>query len=148
MENYEQDKLSSIDLQIDNEVRQQLAETSKWTKFISVSMFILAGFILLIGIIAGSLITGVLGKMENAFGGMAELGAGVIIIIIVFIVALMGVVYYFLYRFSTKIKSALATENVIDMNESFNSLKLFFMITTIISIFSLLYSIYTMFKSL
>jgi hypothetical protein len=146
MENYNNDQLSSIDLQVDNQVRQELTEAAKWTKFISVAMFVAAGFILLFGVLGGSLLMGVLGKMDNSFGALAEYGGGILIAIILVVVAFFTVVYYFLYRFSAKMKSAIATDNVIDMNEAFSSLKLFFIITTVVSVISLLYSVYNMFK--
>ncbi len=148
MENNENDQLSALDLEVDNEVRQLLIETSKWTKFISLSMFIIGGFVLLFGILGGSLMMGVLGKMDNSFGSLAEFGGGILIAIIVIVVAFFVVVYYFLYKFSTKMKSALTAENVLDMNEAFGSLKLFFIITTVISILSLAYSIFNMVKTL
>ena len=64
MDNNENDQLSSLDLEVDNEVRQLMMETSKWTKFISLSMFIIGGLILLFGILGGSLMMGVLGKVK------------------------------------------------------------------------------------
>ncbi len=147
MENYNNDQLSSIDLQVDNEVRQELTESAKWAKFISIVMFVAAGLILLFGVLGGSLIMGVLGKMGNGLGAMVEYGGGILIAIVLVVVIFFTVVYYFLYRFSTKIKSAILTENVIDMKEAFSSLKLFFIISTVVSIFTLLISIYNMFKT-
>jgi hypothetical protein len=51
------------------------------------------------------------------------------------------VVYYFLYNFSQKIKTALLTENTADLNAGLKSLKIFFIITTSFAIISLLNTI-------
>jgi hypothetical protein len=146
MENYSADKLSSIDIQIDEEVKQQLTETSKWTKFISISMFILCG-ITLIGVsVGGSTLMLFLSKVNSPLIALLGYSGGILITIIAVIMIGVAVVYYFLYRFSAKIKMAIATENTVVLNEAFSSLKIFFIITSIVSIITLLGSLTSIFK--
>jgi hypothetical protein len=146
MENYSADKLSSIDIQIDEEVKQQLTETSKWTKFISISMFILCGIILIGVSVGGSTLMLFLSKVNSPLIALLGYSGGILITIIAVIMIGIAVVYYFLYRFSAKIKMAIATENTVAINEAFSSLKIFFIITTIVSIITLLGSLTSIFK--
>jgi hypothetical protein len=146
MENYNTDKLSSIDLQIDEEVKQQLTETSKWTKFISISMFILCGIILIAVSVGGRTLMLFLSKVNSPLIALLGYSGGILITIIAVIMIGVAVVYYFLYRFSAKIKMAIATENTLVFNEAFSSLKIFFIITAIVSIITLLGSLTSIFK--
>jgi hypothetical protein len=141
MENLEEDHLTEMDLNIDGDVRQQFYETAKWTKFISIVMFIVCGFVLLIGVFGGALFLSAFRSIGSRYGFLGDFGGAALILVVVVFVAVMGVVYYFLYNFSQKIKTALLTENTADLNAGLKSLKIFFIITTSLAIISLLNTI-------
>jgi hypothetical protein len=149
METYKQDSLSSIDLQMDEEVKQQLMESAKWTKFISVVVFSLSGLMLVGGIWGASYFLIALervGYMSPQLAGLAGYGVGYIIGIIVIIVAFLVITYYFMFRFATKIKTGILTEDSKSVSTSFSSLKIYTIITSILSILFLLISIFNLFK--
>ncbi len=144
MENLEQDHLTSLDLEIDAPVRQQLFEGAKWAKFISIVMFVACGFILLFGIVGGAALTTAFSRFNRGiFGLLGEMGGGAIILIVILVAAVMGMIYYFLYNFSRKVKAGLLSESTSELNAGLQSLKTFFIITTVFAICALLINIYT-----
>jgi hypothetical protein len=148
MENYNQDLLADQGLRIDEEASQHLAEAAKWTKFLSVTMFVLCGVLLLFGVFGASAMIAAFssklggGQLAGLGGG---LGAGVVIAIIIFVVAIMVVYYYFMYNFSNKIKLGISSGDTSLINAGINSLKTFFIITIVFSGISLLSTVIGLF---
>jgi len=145
MENMEQDHLTEMDLNIDSDVRQQLYESAKWTKFISIVMFVACGLLLLVGILGGTAFFSMFRSLSSSYGFLDEYAGAVLIIIVLIVVAVMALVYYFLFNFSQKIKTALLTDNTADLNAGLRSLKIYFIITTVLAMISLLNSISQLF---
>lgn len=145
MENLQNDHLTQLDLELDGPVRQQLNDSAKWTRFISIVMFVACGILLLFGIIGGAALSTVFRKYSDGYGQFGEMGGGIIMLIVVFIAAVMGVIYYFLFNFSNKIKTALISESTSEFNAGLRSLKTFFIITTVFSILALLINIFNLF---
>lgn len=145
MEDHQQDHLSDMGLQIDGEVRQQLSIAGKWAKFISILIFICSGILLLAGLAGSGDIIREFKNISPAYQSFSELEGGILIGIIVFIVLVLVIVYYFLFNFSVKIKTALISENSNELNSGLKSLKIYFIITTIIAIISLLSSLSNLF---
>lgn len=145
MENLQQDHLRGMDIEIDNPVRQQLYDTARWTKFISIVMFVACGLLLVFGTIGGATLFTVIRKMGPAGGLMNEMSGALFIAIVLLVVAVLAIVYYFLFNFSRKVKIALLSENTAELNAGLRSLKTFFIITTVFAILSLLNSIASMF---
>ena len=147
MENSEHDDhLIEMDLHIDDDVRQQLYEAGKWTKFISIVMFVACGLLLLVGLLGGASLLSVFRSLGATYGYFGEFGGVVLIAIIVVFVGVLALVYYFLFAFSRKIKTALLTNNTADLNAGLKSLKIFFIITTVFAMISLLNTISQLFR--
>jgi hypothetical protein len=138
MENTDQDFLTELDITIDSDVRQQLYEAGKWTRFISIVMFVICGLLLLIGVFGGAVFLSAFRSLGGRYGFLGDFGGVALILAATVIAAALAVVYYFLFNFSQKIKTALLTENTADLNTGLKSLKIFFIITTSIAIISLL----------
>lgn len=145
MENLQKDHLRGMDLEIDNQVRQQFYDTARWTKFISIVMFVACGLLLVFGTIGGAALYSVVKKMGAASGLLGELSGALFITIILLVTVVLAIVYYFLFNFSRKVKNALLSENAEELNAGLRSLKTFFIITTVFAILSLLNSIASMF---
>lgn len=145
MDNIEQNHLTELDLNIDADVRQQLNEAAKWTKFISIVMFVICGLLLLIGVLGGAAILTLFERFGTRYNLPGNFGGGLLILVMVIFVGILGVIYYFLFNFSQKIKAALLSDNTTDLNAGLKSLKLFFIITTVFAMLSLLNSILQMF---
>ena len=146
MENFQNDHLTNMGLQVDAEVRQQLNDTSRWTKFISIVMFVACGLILLFGVIAGTQLTSTFKKLGGVYNVLGGFDSYIFIIIIVVVVALLAVIYYFLFDFSRKIKTALLSESTTEFNGALKSLRTFFIITTVFAVLSLLMNTYNLFN--
>jgi hypothetical protein len=145
MENQSADMLSSIDIQIDNEVKQQFNDAAKWSKFISILVFVFAGIMLVVGIVGSTFLLQAISKYNSSFLAIGALGNGVIIAVVVVLVALFSFIYFFLYKFATKIKIAIASEDQNLMTEALGALKTFFIISAIMGGLSLLFSIINLF---
>lgn len=146
MEKTQTDLLAQMDLQVDSGVQQQLYESAKWSRFISIVMFIAAGLILIAGVIGGAAFSGTVRRMGGSYRLLGEFGGPLLIVFIVLIAVVIGLVYYFLYNFSEKIKNALTTESRQDLNAGLRSLKTFFIISTVLAALSLLNSIVNLFN--
>jgi hypothetical protein len=144
MNDYKTDQLNNLDIKVDNDIKRQFAEAAKWSKFISVLVFVFAGIFLLVGILASSFIIQALEKSDR-MGALGGLSGAIISVIIVVVVALFSVNYFFLYKFATKIKQALATEDQHALAEALGALKIFFIISSVISVLSILNSIADLF---
>ena len=100
-------------LTISNTAINDLSETGKWTKFLSIIGFIFSGLIVIMGLFAGSIMSLIPnGQIDNMFNGMGIIIGGMYILI--------GLLYFFpswyLFKFSQKIKKALSTQNNNDLN--------------------------------
>jgi hypothetical protein len=145
MENFNQDHLSNLDLEIDRDVRLQLNDAAKWAKFISIVMFVACGLILIFGVIGGSFLSTAFEKLGTGYPFLQEISSVLLIGIVVFVAAVLAFVYYFLFNFSKKIKVALLSESTVEFNAGLKSLKIFFIITTVFAMLSLLSNIYSLF---
>ncbi len=139
------DNLSDMDIQIDSEARRSLTESSKWTKFISITIFILIGIFLLIFLGLTAAYPGdFFDSFDRLMGVYFGLSATVIIAIVLASVAVYLYTFYLILHYSKKIKTALATENTADLNAGLNSLKIYFIINSVISALILLLTLYNL----
>lgn len=141
---YHDDQLSNMGLQLDNEARQQLSDIGKWAKFISIVVFSGCGLLLLIGSFAGSAMASVF-KMKQFLTLFGEQTVLIFMAILIFVVGLVVAVYFFLFNFSVKVKQGLLAENTQMVNAGLKSLKIYFIITTVVAILSLLSTVYNAF---
>ncbi len=145
MNDYNSDQLNNLDIRVDNEVKNQFAEASKWSKFISILVFVFAGIMLLVGVLGSAFILEAFDKMNGGFSQYGNVSSALIIGAVVVIVALVSVNYFFLYKFATKIKTAISTNDQLAMTEALSALKIFFIISAVISALSILKSIIDLF---
>lgn len=112
--------LLNSDLQIDPTGHAYLAETAKWGNFLSIVGFILSGIIAIIALFAGTFFT----TLSNQYGtGGSLIGAGFVTFFYLLFAAVYFFMSFFLYRFSTKMKMALYTNDQQTLNSSFLNLK-------------------------
>ena len=117
---------SLFGLSIDPAAKAQLSEAARWARFLSIVGFIVIGLIVLIGIFAGSLISSMMssGVGNNPVGGAASgIWGSFLIIVYILVAALYFFPCLFLYRFATKMKVALASDDQESLNTSFQNLK-------------------------
>jgi hypothetical protein len=146
MEHTQTDLLSNLDLQVDQPVQEKLYESTKWARFIAIVMFIAAGLLLIAGLLGGSALLTALQRMGREYDMLMGAAGPLMIVVVVLAVALIVTVYYFLFNYADKIKKALVTEDRRQLAGGIKSLKVFFIITTVLSALSLLNSIINFFK--
>jgi Family of unknown function (DUF5362) len=122
--------LLNSDLQIDANGHAYLAETAKWGTFLGIVGFILSGLIAIMALFAGSLFS----SFSNGFGEASIIGAGVITFIYLLIALLYFFMSLYLYRFSTKMKAALYSNDQDYLNNAFSNLKSLYKLMGIITI--------------
>jgi hypothetical protein len=113
--------LLNSDLQIDAIAHAHLAETAKWATFLAILGFIGSGILAIIAVFAGTAMSTL---SSNPYGGgSALMGAGFVTALYLVI----AVVYFFLsvllFRFATKMKTALYRTDQDALNNSFLNLK-------------------------
>ena len=114
------ENLLTAELQIDTTAHAYLAETAKWCNFLSIVGFILSGILAVVALFAGTF----LGSLSSRYGGNSSIiGAGFITVIYLLIAALYFFMSLFLYRFASKMKTALSTNDQSSLNNSFLNLK-------------------------
>ena len=114
------ENLLTAELQIDTTAHAYLAETAKWCNFLSIVGFILSGILAVVALFAGTF----LGSLSSRYGGSSSImGAGFITVIYLLIAALYFFMSLFLYRFSSKMKTALYSNDQDSLNNSFLNLK-------------------------
>jgi hypothetical protein len=139
----EQNQDSSLfGLSIDPTSKNHLSEAARWAKFLSIVGFIMCGLIVVLGIFASTMLakmTGQYGRYENEIdmsGAVATTAAITYIIIAV----VLFFPYLFLFRFATKMKAALASNDQEVLNGSFQNLKVMFRYVGIITIIGLAFN--------
>jgi hypothetical protein len=109
------------DLVIDFETQGFLKETAKWTHFLSILGFVGVGLFVMIGLFVQSIFS----KLGSMSGGMMgnQMGGGFIGSFYI----VMAVVYffpvYYMFKFSTKLKVALRTNDNLELKDAFKFLK-------------------------
>ncbi|MGZ8516752.1 MAG: DUF5362 family protein [Chitinophagaceae bacterium] len=138
----EQNQDSSLfSINVDQTGKTHLAEAAKWAKFLSILGFIMCGLIVLIGIFFGSFFS----MFSSRYGSSqyndlpaSSTGLGAAMAIYYVVIAL---VYFFpclfLFRFATKMKTALGSGDQEVLNSSFQNLKASFRFVGVLTIIGL-----------
>ena len=111
----------SFELEVNDEIKGVLNETSKWTYFLSILGFVGIGFMVLFGMFFGTIMSGALGD-ANPYAGlgysMGYLGFVYVVITLVYFFPIL-----YLFKFSSKMKNALKLNNNEDFKSAFSNLK-------------------------
>ncbi len=118
-----------------------LNQTRKWTYFLSIIGFIFCGLLALAGLFFGSIMTSLDHFTSEFTGGssMAALGSGFMTVFYLVVAFLIFIIYRYLFRFSVHLKTALASNENIALEDSFKNLKSYWKITGIITIIALVF---------
>ncbi len=111
--------LLNSDLQIDQSAHIYLSETARWANFLSIVGFVLSVILAIAGLFMGVF----LGSTSSTYGNSSFIGAGFAAVFYLIIAVLYFVMSLFLYRFASKMKMALYTNDQETLNNSFLNLK-------------------------
>ncbi|HUM66201.1 MAG TPA: DUF5362 family protein [Chitinophagaceae bacterium] len=139
----EQQGSTIFGLTVDQTGKAHLAEAARWARFLAIVGFVVCALVVLIGIFFSSFI----GVLSNRYGGDSAYGdvsvtpgLGAVMAVYYIIIAL---IYFFpclfLFRFATKMKVALASNDQETLNTSFQNLKATFRYMGIVTIVMLVF---------
>ena len=121
-------------LSIDPAIKSHLSETARWGKFLAIVGFVCCALVVILGIFFVSIF-----GAERRYGSFDAPSMGTAFgpaIMVMYI--LLAVLYFFpclfLLRFSNKMKTALATDNQVDLTNSFQNLKVLFRYVGVLTI--------------
>lgn len=109
-------------LTITPQIHSFLSETAKWAKFLAIIGFIMVGIIVIIAI-GLSVFMGTLASSLPEAGPMGALSGGFVGIIYIGLALIYFFPILFLWRFATKMKIALASNDQAFLSSSFENLK-------------------------
>jgi hypothetical protein len=139
----QEDQLTNLDLEIDYEAKQSLTNAAYWAKFISIFIFSCSALIILLLVVASSAFTnGFKRGFGQALGIFEAFNGGALLAVFFVVLLLIAVVYYFLYNFGVKVKAAMLTDNVEQLNSGLSSLKIYFIIMGVFGILGIVTSLY------
>jgi hypothetical protein len=131
----EQDQPTSLfEMQADSLTQSRLNSISKWGKFISISVLIMVTLCTLVFFVARDEIMAAVTKVIDLDNSLA----GALIAIVALFAALFVAWFFFLLRASTLIKQGLLANNSDKLAEGFKAMRIFFGLSIVISILSIL----------
>ena len=138
----EENQSSSLfEMQMDTQSQSHLQSISKWTRFISVTGFVVGGLMVL-------LIAAVGERMLDALTALTSLGqqnvAGAILAIVVIVFVLLAAWLFFLFKASSFLKKGLQSRNNNELAEGFKALKNYFTLSALMSVLSILGTLFGM----
>lgn len=112
----------SFELEVSEDIKGLLKETSSWSYFLSILGFIRIGFLVIFGVFFSAIMSmGALGDQnpyENLGFSMGYFGLIYIVLALVYFFPV-----YYLFNFSRKMKSALSSSNNDNFKSAFTNLK-------------------------
>jgi hypothetical protein len=131
-----QNQSQLFSLTIDPVIKSHLSETARWGKFLAILGFILCGLVVIIGIFFGSIFSMLASRSEVSYNSPVNSGSFGAMMAIVYVI--IAVIYFFpclfLYRFSTKMKTALNGNEQTDLTLAFQNLKSLFRYIGVITV--------------
>ncbi len=144
-----------MDLQLDEglslnkQTKAFLLETAKWSKFLAIIGFIMVGFMVIMGLSFGS-IMGVIASMDSSTSmAMEMIPMGLFGVFYVILALIYFFPIWYLFKFATKMKNALLTDDESELTEAFSNLKSHYKFVGILTIIMLsLYALMFLFTML
>jgi hypothetical protein len=125
-------------MEIDGNVMAILNETRKWTKFLSIVGFVAIGFMLIMGLMVGTVMDSL---NEYQTGSAMPISGGFLGFTYVIVAVIYFFPVWFLFKFSNHIKTALYFKNQEALYTAFNNLKYHYKFVGILTIVGILIAI-------
>lgn len=132
------------DLTVNHIVSERVQATTKWCRFLSIVSIVILALFLLLMLVASSQLK----EIGNYIPGFAQVPAAFFLILAIFMIALVGVLVYFLLRFATLTKRAIQIRNQEMLNKGLDALKTYFAIYAVILIIGVAGSLFNLFNLL
>lgn len=133
---------SLFDSNMDHVTQEHLQSVAKWTRFISITGFVMLGLVVILLLAAGSQLATTFSSLPG-FGALDMAGAVIAILIIVLLI--FGIWVFFLFKASNLLTNGLQNRDSAMLAEGFSAMKTYFIISFVLSILSLLSTLYSSF---
>ena len=133
---------SLFDSNMDHVTQEHLQSVAKWTRFISITGFVVLGLMLVFLLVAGSQLASTLSALPG-FGALDMAGAVFAIVIIVMLI--FGLWIFFLFKASNSLTNGMQNRDAAMLADGFRAMKTYFIISFVFSVLSLLSSLFTTF---
>lgn len=135
--------ITNKEISVNSPVRQYLADATRWARIICIAitlmMVVFVGFILMAR-------SGVSDLLETQFQLPPGNYYGALIGVALFVAIIMGIIFYFLWRFSTLTRAGIEMKNQHMFNSGLAALKTYFIISGVFSIISMVSTIRLLFS--
>lgn len=111
-----------------------LNQTRKWTHFLSIVGFVMCALLAIGALLFGTVMSS---KLDFADEFIGTIESGFITVIYLVVALICFFLYLYLYRFSKRLKTAIATNNSEVLEEAFHNLKAHYRLTGILTIVTL-----------
>ncbi len=136
---------SLFGMNVDQTGRAHLAEAARWGKFLAIIGFIVCGLVVLTGIFASTLFNLLLNQYDrNPYNELPATTPGFGFVMAIYYIVIAVVNFFpclFLYRFATKMKTALTSNDQESLNLSFQNLKATFRFIGILTLIGLVFMV-------
>jgi len=137
---------SLIQMQLDYDGGHILHETVRWSRFLSIVGIVALCFCLLMFALVGTALLGVVSKLAPGIEELGGLAAGILIVVVLVFFAILGVLVYMLYRFSTLTRRGIDHQDQTAFAAGMKCLKTYFLVSGILGILGLLFNILSLAK--
>jgi hypothetical protein len=126
--------LLNNELQIDPTAAMHLKEAAMWARFLGIVGFIVAGLLTIVALFAGTIFTALM--RTNPYGSASITGGvgGFITVVYLIIAAIAFFLALLMFRFGSRTKVALLTNDQSSLNGGFSSLKILLRVYGIVTI--------------
>jgi len=135
---------SLLELQVDYDSGNRFKEAARWGQFIAIIVFIGIGLCLLIFTFAASNIVDAFAQRNPAIAA----NGGILISALFVVAAIYVYIYIQLYRFATLIRVAVERQDQVTFNNALKSLKNYFLVSGVLSVLSVIWSLYSTLSTL
>lgn len=143
----DQPNVSLFDMQVDDVGAGLLRETTRWTKFMAITIVVIVLLAVLFFSFYGSAIVAAFSTLGLS-GQMFNAASGILIIVAVIVVAVVGFLCYCLYAFSTQTRKAVDFQDQAALEKGITALKNYFLVSGVVGILSVLSEIAQLFQRL
>ncbi|MCH5717641.1 DUF5362 family protein [Niabella hibiscisoli] len=131
---------------LDQNGKINLDEAGKWSRFLGIVGFVILGIMLIFGLFAGSLLSGLMAASGTPF---ASFGATFFTVYMIVVCAIAFYPTFMLYKFGSAVRASIRTSDAAGFNQSLLYLKRYFKFVGIFTIIILgLYALIFIFSAL
>jgi hypothetical protein len=144
MENSQEE--SFFEMHLDYDGGHILHETVRWSRFLSIVGIVCLSIFALVFALAGTAMVAAFSRFTPGIEGLESLGGAIIIVAVLGVLALFGFIVYMLYRFSVLTRRGIDQQNQVDFAEGMKCLKIYFLLSGIFALLSLLANLFSITK--